>query len=329
MAPSPTPLTLLTGFLGAGKTTVLNRILRDPGGRSVGVLVNDFGDLPVDGLLVESVDEDTIVFAGGCLCCQIRDDVPRAVHRLLDRPDRPDHILVEASGVANPFEVAKPFAALAPAIAVDAVVGVIDAERLVALAQPDGSIDWADLAIDHVMAADIVVLNKVDLIPDRLPLARRIVRDAVGRARLLEAVRGHVATELVLGVGGSALPLADGSRGHRHGEYESWSFAPEQPLSLEAFRRMVRELPTAVIRAKGIVYAAEQPETRHIFQLVGTRATVEAGGAWAGEPRTAIVVIGQRGALDLAELERRFDSTLSAAGLVASAREPNLAGSCD
>jgi G3E family GTPase len=328
MARSPIPLTLLTGFLGGGKTTVLNRILRDPGGRSVGVLVNDFGDLPVDGMLVESVDEDTIVFAGGCLCCQMRDDVPRAVHRLLDRADRPDHILVEVSGVANPFEAAKPFAALAPAIAVDAVVGVIDAERLVALAQPDGSIDWADLAIDHVMAADIVILNKVDLIPDRLPLARRIVRDAVGRARLLEAVRGNVATELVLGVG-AALPHAEGGRGHRHAEYESWSFAREQPLSLEAFRRMVRELPTAVIRAKGVIYAAEQPETRHIFQLVGTRATVEAGGAWAGEPRTAIVVIGQRGALDVAELERSFDSTRAAAGLVASTREPNLAGSCD
>jgi G3E family GTPase len=262
---------------------------------------------------VESVEEDTIVFAGGCLCCQMRDDVPRAVHRLLNRRDRVDHILVEASGVANPFDAAQPFAALAPAIAVDGVVGVIDAERLVALAQPDGSIDWADLAIDHVMAADIVVLNKVDLIADRLPLARQIVRDAVGRARLLEAVRANVATELVLGVGGSALPDAAGAHAHRHADYESWSFAPEHALSLEAFRRVVRELPTAVIRAKGVIHAAEQPHIRQIFQLVGTRATIEAGGPWPGDPQTAIVLIGERGALDIAELERRFDATVATA----------------
>src|SRR5439155_1055958 len=136
-----------------------------------------------------------------------------------------DHIVVEASGVANPFDAAKPLADLAPVVEVDGVVGVIDAERLVALEQPDGSIDWTDLAIDHVMAADIVVLNKVDLVEeDGLELARGLVRKAVGRARVLEAVHAEVPIELVLGVGGSETPAADHEHEHGHPEYESWSF---------------------------------------------------------------------------------------------------------
>jgi G3E family GTPase len=312
VAAAPVPVTLLTGFLGAGKTTLLNRVLRDPGGRRIAVLVNDFGDIPVDGLLVESVDEDTITFAGGCMCCQIRDDVPQAVYRLLNRAERPDHIVVEASGIANPFDAAKPIAELAPVVEVDGVVGVVDAERLVALEQPDGSIDWTDLAIDHVMAADIVVLNKVDLVEEQgLDLARDLVRKAVGRARVLEAVHAEVPIELVLGVGGTEAGGSEDEHDHGHPEYESWSYSSEQPLSLEAFRAAVRALPVSVIRGKGVLYVAERPAERHVFQLVGTRSTVEAAGAWPGQPRSELVLIGPKGGLDTAELERSLAATVA------------------
>jgi G3E family GTPase len=299
------PVTLLTGFLGAGKTTLLNQVLRDPGGRRIAVLVNDFGDVPVDGLLVESVVEDMITFAGGCMCCQIRDDVPQAVFRLLNRADRPDHIVVEASGIANPFDAAKPLAELAPAVEIDGVVGVIDAERLTALEQADGSIDWTDLAIDHVMAADIVVLNKVDLVEeDGLVLARDLVRRAVSRARVIETVQAQVPTDLVLGVGGSLVEEDGNDHEHGHPEYESWSYTAAAPLSAEAFKTAVRELPVSVIRGKGILHVAERPNERHVFQLVGTRTTLEPAGPWTQPPRTELVMIGPKGALDTAELAR-------------------------
>jgi G3E family GTPase len=300
------PVTLLTGFLGAGKTTLLNRLLRNPAGKRIGVLVNDFGDIPVDGLLIESVDEDTITFTGGCMCCQIKDDVPQAVARLLNRADAPDHLVIEASGVANPFDAAKPLQALPSLVTLDGVVGVIDAERLLAVDQADGSVDWTDLAIDHVMAADIVVLNKVDLVDERgLDRARELVREAVSRARLLETVQADVPTELVLGVGG-AESVGDDDHVHEHARWESWTYSSPDPLSLEAFRGLVKELPTTVVRGKGFVHAAERPDERMVFQLVGTRTTVTPGGPWRGEPRTELVLIGPEGALDRAELDRLF-----------------------
>jgi G3E family GTPase len=300
------PVTLLTGFLGAGKTTLLNRILRDPAGRRIGVLVNDFGDVPVDGLLIESVDEDTITFTGGCMCCQIKDDVPQAVARLLSRPDAPDHLVIEASGVANPFDAAKPLEAIPSLVTLDGVVGVVDAERLLAVDKEDGSVDWTDLAIDHVMASDIVVLNKVDLVDERgLERARQLVREAVGRARLLETVEADVPTELLLGVGG-AVEVADDDHVHEHAQWESWSYSSPEPMSLERFRAIVKELPTTVVRGKGFVHAADRPGERMVFQLVGTRTTVTPGGPWHGEPRTELVLIGPEGSLDREELERLF-----------------------
>jgi G3E family GTPase len=294
------PVTLLTGFLGAGKTTLLNRLLRNPAGRRIGVLVNDFGDVGIDGLLVESVDRDTITFAGGCLCCQVRDNVPQAVSRLLARPDRPEHLVVEASGVANPFDVAAPFTALAPTISLDGVVGVVDAERLTAIARPDGSVDWTDLVIDHVMASDIVVLNKVDLVDDTgRERARELIADAVSRARVLECVEADVPTELLLGLGGTALGEQDerAHHDHAHDQFESWSFSTTEPLREDALRAAIRALSPDVIRGKGVLRLADKPG-QMLFQLVGTRWTLTPGADWDREPRTDVVLIGPKGRID-------------------------------
>ncbi len=302
--------TLLTGFLGAGKTTLLNHLLRHPGSRRIGVLVNDFGELAVDGLLVESVDEDTIAFAGGCMCCQIRDDVPRAVARLLARSDRIDHLVVEASGVANPFEAVKPLAALGPPIGLNGVIGVIDAERLVSIQQANGEIDWTDLVVDHVMAADIVVLNKVDLLtPAELARARELVRGAVSQARLLEAVRARVSVDLLLGLDSRTLTLAPEVDEHIHHPFESWSFASAAQFDVERFRRAVRSLPATVVRGKGcVLITGDASPTPMLFQLVGARVEI---GAWPGErggSRTQLVLIATAGGLDPAELQARFEA---------------------
>jgi len=299
--------TLLTGFLGAGKTTLLNHLLRNSGPRRIGVLVNDFGALGVDGLLVESVDEDTMVFAGGCMCCQIRDDLPRAVARLLSRSEI-DHLVVEASGVANPFEAAKPLMALAPAVGLNGVIGVIDAERLVAIEGPDGGIDWADLVVDHVMAADIVVLNKVDLLTEsELARARELARGAVTKARLLEAVRARVPVEMVLGLGPTGRTVTPRADDHAHRYFDSWSFASEAPFDLQRFRRAVAALSASVIRGKGrVLISCDGTVTPMLFQLVGTRVEIAAWTGDRGGSHTEIVLIATAGGLDEAELHARF-----------------------
>jgi G3E family GTPase len=302
--------TLLTGFLGAGKTTLLNHLLRHPGSRRIGVMVNDFGELAVDGLLVESVDEETITFAGGCMCCQIRDDFPRAVARLLARSSGIDHLVVEASGVANPFEAAKPLTEFGDPLALAGVVGVVDAERLVAIEQPGGQIDWADLVVDHVMAADVVVLNKVDLVTEaELTRARELARGAVSRARLIEAVQARVPTELILGL--DSPPVGDRSDAHEAPPFDSWSFQSERPLDLERFREVVASLPVTVVRGKGVVIVRDGDPV--VFQLVGTRVEV---GPWTGgrsAARTELVLIGAAGGLDPAELDARFGTCVARA----------------
>src|SRR5271167_4012059 len=128
------PLTILTGFLGAGKTTLLNRILTGAHGLTIGVLVNDFGSINIDAELVVGVDGGTISLANGCVCCEIRDDLVESVLLLLDRPQAPDYILLEASGVADPAGIFATFTdpALRESIRLDSVTCVVDAEQVFA-----------------------------------------------------------------------------------------------------------------------------------------------------------------------------------------------------
>ena len=109
MAPEPIPVTVIGGFLGAGKTTLLNHILSANHGRRVGVLVNDFGAINIDATLVVGVDGDTVSLANGCICCSMRDDLVGACLALLARPERPDHLIVETSGVSDPVAIANTF----------------------------------------------------------------------------------------------------------------------------------------------------------------------------------------------------------------------------
>jgi Ni2+-binding GTPase involved in maturation of urease and hydrogenase len=156
-----TPVTVLTGFLGAGKTTLLNRILNGDHGMRVGVLVNDFGSINIDADLVVDVESDVISLANGCVCCSIRDDLSAAVIQVMERPERPEYILLEASGVAEPTGIALTFAddpSLIDRVRLDSIICVIDAEQV--FAAPD----QIELKIWQVATADMVILNKTDLV---------------------------------------------------------------------------------------------------------------------------------------------------------------------
>ena len=316
------PVTILTGFLGAGKTTLLNRILNGAHGLRVAVLVNDFGPINIDAELVVAAEEDMISLANGCVCCQVRDDLIEAVDRLLDRHDRIDHVVLEASGVAEPASLYATFVdqKFQGWIHLDSVTCVVDADQ--AFAHIDDYPALATLKLRQIASADLVILNKVDLAgAEQVRRVRGWIGGQMSRVRTVEASYCDVPCAVLLGdrlepgpPTAGAKPAAEEAAGHDHGEdFSTWSYEADAPLSLEALREMIRkELPGAVYRCKGVIYTAEAPERRAVLQVVGRRAEVSLDGEWGDRPpRTQIVAIGAPGGIDAAELRKRFDGCLT------------------
>jgi len=332
--PSPIPVTILTGFLGAGKTTLLNNILNSEHGLRVAVLVNDFGAINIDSQLVINVGDDadanTIELSNGCICCTIRGDLLAALIKLVQRETPPQYVLIEASGVSDPLEIAMVFRnpALASAITVDSVLTVIDAEQVRDLKREDEV-----LAVLQVGAADIVALNKVDLVtPAELEKVKAWVRSIIPNARILETTYGRVPLPLILGVGAfDAERLHNRMAGevhvhevgahrdhhaHHHHDhtlvYSTWNWASDAPLSLKAVERVMKALPVSIYRAKGLLYLADMPDKAAVLQVVGKRASVTPGEAWGERtPRSQIVVIGTHDSFDPPDLQRQFDGCIA------------------
>ena len=229
------PMSVLGGFLGAGKTTLLNRILSGSHGVRYAVLVNDFGELNVDGDLVAAHDGETITFANGCLCCSMGDDLVGAIDRLLDGGRRPDRILVEASGVADPRPIAD-VATLHPDLKRDLLVVLADAET-VRTRHEDRRL--RDTVVRQLDAADLVVLNKCDRVAEETcAAAESWVRDHVPVPIIL-AVEADIPLELLSGarVAPSALEPGSGAEAGAHAQAVSrWNVrsAPRRPSDAHA-----------------------------------------------------------------------------------------------
>jgi len=317
-APSaPVPVTIIAGFLGSGKTTLLNHILSENHGVRAAVLVNDFGAINIDAKLVVGVEGDTISLENGCICCNIREDLFATCMMLLRRPDPPERLIIETSGVSDPVQVAETF--FRPEIhrylTMDNILSVVDAERFpVVLNEEAGR-----LARLQVQVADIVVLNKVDLIGvNGLAPVKQLVREVAPRSRTLEATYGRIPLELALragqwGPGPRAFDLSTeqakerGDHDHRD-QFSTWHWTSDQPLSLPKLRAVLEALPDTVYRAKGIVYLEELPTYQVAMQMVGKRYDLSDTQRWgAATPRSEIVLIASRGGIDPEELKRVFE----------------------
>jgi G3E family GTPase len=305
------PLTVIGGFLGAGKTTLLNRWLRElPQGRRIAVLVNDFGALNIDAELVASNSGDTIALINGCVCCSIGDDLSGALVRVLSADTPFDAVVIEASGVSDPWRIAQ--VGLAdPDLSLDGVIVLLDASA--ALEQACDPL-LADSLQRQLKAADLIVINKSDLVVDEeRARVREWVTTVAANTPVFETEQAAVPLPMLSGV---ALPIPRGRsepgcdhEGHQHAHdhedlFDTWSCRPSEVLPAQTLRRLLREMPAGVLRLKGLVRTDEHGWAE--VQFAGKHgslrkaATLPADGA-------ALVAIGLRGRLPVSELEALFN----------------------
>jgi len=283
------PLTIVTGFLGSGKTTLVNHILANRPGRRIAVLVNEFGDIAIDGDLIAGAAGDTVELANGCVCCSINNDLIDAVFRVLQRRPPVDDLIVETTGVADPLPVALTFLRpeLRGAVRLDGIVAVADAENF--------SLDRfaGTAALNQLRYADFVLLNKCDLAaPDRVDFVETVIRNHAVGVRVLRVTRARAALPLILGGGPVRDALAATKAGHRHiteDGFAAVSFASDGAFSAEAFQAFLEQLPANVFRAKGIL-TIDGSHRRQLFHLVGRRFTLdEAPADFAGPSRLVLI----------------------------------------
>ena len=308
------PLTLLTGFLGAGKTTLLNHLLSHGESRGIAVLVNDFGTINIDAELVASVEEETINLKNGCVCCSIQGALIEALQALLQRPHPPRHILLEASGVADPTAIATTLtsADFGGKIALDAILCVVDALNFSAAQEQAG------LKLRQALFADLIVLNKVSAAsPEAVAEIHQWIGRYLERPRIFATDYAAVPHAWLFEPPEPLEPLPAGPAHRRipapppaaHHHLTTFTLESRHPLSLTALRQMVATWPTEVYRAKGILYSRDHPTTRYLLQVVGERHHLTPLGEWGDTPPSSrLVVIGNLAPSDQEVIQRGFEA---------------------
>jgi len=324
-----TPVTIITGFLGSGKTTLISHLIRNAGGRRLAVVVNEFGTLGVDGEILKGCaipdcpEENIIELANGCICCTVADDFVPTVETLLAMVPPPDHILIETSGLALPKPLLRAFdwPAIRSRITVDGVIALADAEAVAAgrFAPDVAAVDAqraADPSIDHetplsevfedqIACADLVLLTKADLAgPEGLAAARAVIAAESPRPLpMVEVTEGVVDVRVLLGLGAAAEDdIAarpshhDGHDDHEHDDFDTvvveLGEVADLPALVARIEAMARDLD--ILRVKGYVAVTGKP-MRALVQAVGARVRHQFDRAWKpGEARrTQLVVIAE------------------------------------
>lgn len=325
------PATVITGFLGAGKTTLVRHLLANANGRRIALIVNEFGDIGVDGELLAAcgvagcAEDDIIELANGCLCCTVADEFLPTMQALLDRPNPPDHIVIETSGLALPKPLVKAFhwPEIRSKVTVDGVVAVVDAGAVAAgrfadapeaMAQPDHDNPLEEVFEDQLLCADLVLLNKTDLVDTAgLADARAIMSGSLRPgAKVIPTRNSAIDPMVLLGLSAAAEDDLDSRRshhdmedGHDHDDFESFAVALGEIADPDSLEQRLAQAIAAhdILRLKGFLAVAGKP-ARAVVQAVGPRIERYFDRPWkAGEARVSrLVVIGRKG-LDRAAIE--------------------------
>ena len=316
-------MTILTGFLGAGKTTLLNRILTEEHGLRIAVIENEFGEVGVDHELVINADEEIFEMNNGCICCSVRGDLIRILGNLMKRREKFDHILIETTGLADPGPVVQTFFAdeeMKGKLFVNAVVTLVDAKHILL------HLDDSDEAREQIAFADVVLLNKCDLVgeADLAALEARI-RGMNALTKIHRTTNASIAIGKVLDVGGFNLDHAmevdphfleeEDEHHHHHHDDAVQSVGLEAPGDCDGKKlndwlsTVVREQGVDIFRMKG-VFAIKGQADRIIFQGVHMIIDAANGGPWGARARAnRLVFIGRD--LDREALTKGFESCLA------------------
>ena len=325
------PCTIVTGFLGAGKTTLVRHLVENAGGRRLAIIVNEFGDIGFDGSFLAACgiegcgDEDIVELANGCICCTVADDFVPALNKLLDRADPPEHILIETSGLALPKPLVQAFQwpAIRSRVTVDGVVAVIDGPAvaagffaddpaaLAAQRADDASVDHdnplEEVFEDQLLCADLVVMNKADLLDEagRAKVRTEVTEHLPRAVKMVEAEHGRLDPRVILGIQAAAEDDLDARPSHHgdgedhdHDDFDSVALPVAATASAEDLAlRVARAAETeGVLRIKGFAEVTGKP-MRLVVQGVGARIAHHYDRPWkSSEPRDGrLVVIGLKG----------------------------------
>ncbi|MBF9196727.1 cobalamin biosynthesis protein CobW [Microvirga terrestris] len=328
---SKIPCTIITGFLGAGKTTLVRHLLENAKGRRLAVLVNEFGDLGFDGSFIEGcgiegcTQDDIVELPNGCICCTVADDFVPALNTLLNRPNPPEHILIETSGLALPKPLVRAFnwPDIRSRVTVDGVIAVVDGPAVAsgAFADDPDALEAqraADTSVDHenpleevfedqLLCADLIILNKTDQMQagDKGKVLAEINEHLPRAVKVIEAAHGKVDPTVLLGMGAAAESDLDARPSHHeteddhdHDDFESIAIHVEAVATPEALVARVERAAEAagVLRIKGFAPVNGKP-MRLVVQGVGQRVAHHFDRPWkADEARDGrMVVIGLKG----------------------------------
>jgi G3E family GTPase len=316
MSDHPIPASILTGFLGAGKTTLLNYILRHQHGYRSGIIVNEIGEIAIDGELVEHARDEVLEMRNGCVCCSVRKDLVRGVQALLKRGGF-DYLLIETTGIADPGPVAQTFLnipQLQKHVRLDSIITVVDSEQL------ERQMSENEVARDQIVMADFVLLNKTDLAgEEQLAAVERRIRGLNPHARLFRTDHSQANLSELLDMHAFDIDrklateprFLDELRTRSHDGIASFAFRFERPFNIDRFESLVESLSAReqIYRSKGII-SIEQNPRRAVFHGVNNRFTIFWDRLWEkSEARESrLVIIGRK--LDRPQLEAGLQDCL-------------------
>ena len=338
------PVTILTGFLGAGKTTLIRNLILKNKSKKLAVIINEFGDLGVDGEIVKQCSDETcpeeniLELANGCICCTVADDFIPTMKSLLEGQYLPEHILIETSGLALPKPLLKAFEwpEIRSRLTVDSVLAVVDAEAVVnGIFAPQMSTELeekqnqtyvehetplSEVFEDQINCSDVVLLTKPDLVKNISDARNIIIKEMERNVPILEVQNGDIGADVILGVNAAAETDLDNRRSHHdgfddheHDDFDTFSITVPKILDVEKFKIVLETLirENDILRIKGFLRVESKP-LNLLVQGVGKRLSVNFTDTKIPVKNTGnLVFIGEKGRIDQDVISAYLHSSLN------------------
>ena len=296
------PVTIIAGFLGSGKTTLVNHIIASNRGMKIGVIVNDFGEIDIDSNLILSASDEILEIRNGCICCSNNGDLRVAVSKLFNNNTLPEYLIIESTGIGDPLPIVKTF--MRPEFIclarVDSIVTVVDVENI------QDSLSDISVIKNQIKFADFILLNKCDRVPEQtVNTARALIHEFNNDSRMLMTVKCSVPLEVILGARVNTENMIAlqhnhhsdncGHECHDHNEsnhgFISVAFSSNELLDPDKFQDFLQNIPSSIFRAKGFLRTA-QSDQGYIFHLIAKRFTLDADQE-TRNPQNQLVFIGR------------------------------------